>query len=154
MHTKTSLLAVAAIALLAGCNRGAANNSAAANATASANTAAPAAPAAPVPAPAPGGANGPVDQAFVTGHWGGGGNCAQTISFNADGTATATGENDPIRWSLEGNTMITIENEDPPERVTVARGGDRLVVTQRTGEITELTRCPAAAANPSPSGSN
>lgn len=138
MKGKTALLAVTAIALVAGCNRGATNN-AAANSSA-ANTAAPAAP-----APAAGG-GGAVDQAFLLGHWGRGGDCSETISFNANGTAAFTGEDDALRWTLSGDALTIIENNDPPETGRAARSGDMLVLTSPEGDTMQLSRCPAAGA--------
>ena len=143
MHVRSALLAVTALALVTGCNRGASNNSAGANSSTTANSAAPVTPGGPG-AGAPGG-GGAVDQASLIGHWGMAGDCSQTVSFNADGTATATGEEDPVRWTLEGNTIVTTEGNDPPERASIARNGEGLTVTPQTGATMQLTRCAAPA---------
>ena len=81
MNGKYALLAVTALVLVTGCNRGAGNNSAA-NASATTNTANSAATVAPV-APAAGGT--PVTSASLVGTWGQDG-CANAMTFAADVT--------------------------------------------------------------------
>ena len=146
MKGKIALLAVTSVVLVAGCNRGGtADNMAAANAANSETTNAVAT------SNSAAAAGGAVDQAFVTGHWGVGGDCSRTLTFNADGTATATGENDPVRWTLEGNIITTVEGDNPPERANVTRNGDRMVVTPEGNQTMELTRC-ASPATAEPDG--
>lgn len=140
MNGKYTLLAVTTLALLAGCNRGATNNSAGTNNSATGNSATATAPVAP-----PAAAGGAVDQNALLGHWGMAGNCSQTLSFNGDGSATATGEENPVRWSMEGSTLVTTEANDPPQRSTVAVSGDVLSLTAQNGQTMQLTRCAAAA---------
>jgi hypothetical protein len=142
MKTKTLLVTMSALALLGGCNRGASgNNSSAANSsTTNASAAAPASGAA-----AQGGA---VDQAFIQGNWGNG-NCAQTFSFNADGTATNSMDSEVARWTLAGNTLTITPPNQAPQTSTLAKQGDNLVMT-RDGQPVTLTRCAAAAAASGP----
>lgn len=143
MKKTTTLLALTALTVAAGCNRGATNNAGASN-SAAANTAAPAAP-----APA---AAGGVDQAFVTGHWGATPDCARTISFNADGTATNSGDAEVARWTLQGNTLTVTPPGEGPQPGTVARSGDNLVLSDPGGQTMTLIRCAAAGAA-APAGS-
>ena len=143
MKIHFALVAMTGLALV-GCNRGAANNSAANNssaANASANAAAPAAAA----------TGAPVDQAFLLGHWSPAPDCSQTMSFNADGTAQATGNPD-ARWKLEGGAVTAETAGKPPARTPVSRNGDKLVLTGPQGQTVELTRCQSAAAD-APAGS-
>jgi hypothetical protein len=137
MKIQLALVAMTGLALV-GCNRGATNNSAAAgNNSASANAAAPAAAAT--------GTGAPVDQAFLVGHWSPAADCSQTMSFNADGTATATGESEEARWKLEGGAVMAGPVSKPPVRTPVSRNGDKLVLTGPQGQSLELTRCQSAA---------
>ncbi len=138
MKFQFALVAMTGLAL-AGCNRGATNNSANAsnNSTNSTNAAA-TSPAAPA-----GGAA--VDQAFLVGHWAQGNDCSSTMSFNADGTATATGETEEARWKLEGGAVMAGPVGKPPVRTPVSRSGDNLVLTGPQGQTMTLTRCPSAA---------
>ncbi len=139
MHAKTALLAMTAIALLAGCNRGAANNSAKAGNTM--NTAA-AAPAAPAPAPAATAATGqPVDAAFLTANaWAPAGMCEQALTFNSDGTIEAG--NDTGNWALAGSTLTLTKEGEPAETWTVSRSGDNLTMAMGANTMT-VGACPA-----------
>ncbi len=140
MKIHFALVAMTGLALM-GCNRGATNNSAGAgNNSTTANAAAPAAPAA-----TGAGAGAPVDQAFLVGHWGQGSDCSATMSFNADGTAEATGETEEARWTLEGGAVMAGPVGKPPVRTPVSRSGDNLVLTGPQGQKLTLTRCPSAA---------
>jgi len=142
MHAKYALLAVTALALVTGCNRGAGNNSAA-NQSATGNSANAAAPVAPTAA-----AGGAMDRAFLVGHWGMAGNCSRTVSFNADGTGAATGETGGT-WTLEGNTIVLTDEDPQPERMTVARVGDNLSITGGPeGQSMTMTRCATATVAP------
>lgn len=135
--------ALSAIAMLAACNSGTANNSAASNVAAPANAAA-AAPAPPGPGAAPA-ATGSVDQAFVTGHWSPSPACEETISFEADGTARVSDDPRPGRWALAGGTLTVTPPEGAAQPAEVGRSGDNLVVTQ-SGRAMTMTRCQTAAA--------
>lgn len=138
---------VAALALTAGCSGGAVNNATANAATA--NTVAPVANSGlPAPAPTPGG-TGAIDAQFVAGHWGLENNCAETISFNADGTAEATGEDGAARWTLSGDTITLTPPNGRQMVATVAREGDDMIVTPQGRTTTQrYTRCAAAAERP------
>ena len=143
------LVAAGALTLVTACNRGEANNSAGNGfgTTTGGNFAAPVAPAAPTQGPGMGSTGGgAIDRAALVGHWGMDGDCSETISFNGDGTARATGEDEPVRWTVEGNTIVTTAGNDPPERLTVTRNGDTLSVNSQSGETMRLTRCTAPAA--------
>ena len=138
--------ALSAIALLAACNSGTANNSSAANVAAPANTAA-AAPAPAAPASAPGAApaaTGPVDQAFIQGHWAPSPACGETITFEADGTARVSDDPRPGRWALSGETLTVTPPDGQAQPTQVARAGDNLVATQN-GRTMTMTRCDAPA---------
>jgi hypothetical protein len=138
MKIQFALVAMTGLALV-GCNRGATNNSAAAgNNSATANAAAPAAPAAA-------GTGAPVDQAFLVGHWSPAADCSQTMSFNADGTASATGEREEARWKLEGGAVMAGPVGKPQVRTPVSRNGDKLILAGPQGQSLELTRCQSAA---------
>jgi hypothetical protein len=136
------LLSLSALVLVAGCNRGASTNNSTANKSASTNAAAPAA----------GGnaAGGAIDQAAIQGHWGNG-NCAQTFTFNADGTATNSMDGEVARWTLAGNTLTVTPPNQAPQPSTVTQQGDNLVMNQG-GQTVTLMRCPAAA--PSAAGAS
>ena len=137
--------ALSAIALLAACNSGAANNSSTANVAAPANTAVAApGPAAPAPGAAPA-ATGPVDQAFIQGHWSPNAACGETITFEADGTARVSDDPRPGRWALSGDTLTVTPPEGSAQPTQVARAGDNLVATQN-GRAMTMTRCDAPAA--------
>ena len=145
--------ALSAIALLAACNSGAVNNSSSNN-RAAANVAAPAtvdatAPTAPPPGEAPA-ATGPVDQAFIQGHWAPSPACGETITFEADGTARVSDDPRPGRWALNGDTLTVTPPDGQAQPTQVARAGDNLVATQN-GRTMTMTRCdaPAAAATKS-----
>ncbi len=139
INGKSALLALTALVLVAGCNRGATNNASANNST-TANTAA-AAPAAPAAA-----AGGTLDQAFLVGHWGAAGDCSRTLSFAADGTAMSTGEADPARFTVEGGNIVITPTGQPAQPQPAMRSGDKLVLTGPQGQQLTMTRCPAAAA--------
>ncbi len=143
MKIKFAIIAMTGLTLMAGCNRGATNNSASANATNNSATANAAAPAAPGATAA--GAGSPVDQAFLVGHWAQGSDCSSTMSFNADGTAEATGETEQARWRLEGGAVIAGPVGKPDVRTPVSRNGDKLVLTGPQGQTMTLSRCPSAA---------
>lgn len=140
MHAKTALLAMTAIALLAGCNRGAANNSAKAGNTANTAAAAPAAPAAPAPA-ATAAAGQPVDAAFLTANsWAPAGMCAEALTFNSDGTIEAG--NDTGNWALAGSALTLTKEGETPETWTVSRNGDNLTMAMGGNTMT-VGACPA-----------
>jgi len=143
---RTVLLGVTALAFVTGCNSGAGNNSgsagnASANNSATSNAATAntnvsgAAPAAA--------AGGPVDRAFVVGHWGRPGDCSDTLSFNEDGSATGGPVKPGSRWTLDGETLSVTEPGSAPEPARVARDGDRLAIVVPDGERLTLTRCAA-----------
>jgi hypothetical protein len=67
------------------------------------------------------------------------------MSFNADGTAAATGESEEARWKLEGGTVMAGPVGKPQVRTPVSRNGDKLVLTGPQGQAMTLTRCPSAA---------
>lgn len=140
MHAKTTMLAITALALMAGCNRGAANNSAKAGNTTTANTTIAAAPAvAPAPA-APVAAGSPVDAAFLTANpWAPAGMCAQAMTFNEDGTASMNGEEGT--WELAGDTLTMQKEGGTPRTIMVARSGDNLVMT-KDGQAATASACP------------
>lgn len=142
MKIHFALVAMTGLAL-AGCNRSATNNSASANASNNSATANAAAPAAPSAA----GAGAPVDRAFLIGHWGQSPDCSSTMSFNADGTAEATGEREEARWSFEGGAIMAGPVGKPAVRTPVSRSGDNLVLSGPQGQTITLTRCAAAAAD-------
>lgn len=145
MRRSTAIMAATAILLVAGCNRGTGNNSTNAAAPANSTNSAAAAPAAaPAPAPAAGGS---VDQAFLVGHWGANGDCSRTLTFNADGTAVTSGDNEVGRWRLEGNQLVTQGPGEAPQPVPVSRRGDTLILTGPQGQQAALTRCAAAASS-------
>ena len=151
MKTKFAILAMTGLALV-GCNRAATNNSAAAgNNSSTANASAPAAPAA---APGATGAGAPVDQAFLVGHWSPAPDCTQTMSFNADGTAEATGEREEARWTLEGGAVMAGPVGKPPVRTPVSRSGDKLVLAGPQGQSLTLSRCQSAAADAPATGAD
>lgn len=140
MHAKTALLAMTAIALLAGCNRGAANNSAKAGNTANTAAAAPMAPAAPAPA-ATAAAGQPVDAAFLTANsWAPAGMCAEALTFNSDGTIEAG--NDTGNWALAGSALTLTKEGETPETWTVSRSGDNLTMAMGGNTMT-VGACPA-----------
>ena len=145
MTSKAALLALTAVVLVAGCNRGSTANKSTSNTTTTTNTAA-AAPAAPA-------AGGTVDRAFVVGHWGSNGDCSRTVSFNADGTGSATGEENAGGWSLEGNNLVLTAPGDPTQRVPVSRSGDNLVMSGPQGQQATMTRCASAGVAPAGSAS-
>jgi hypothetical protein len=146
MNRITMPAALSAIALLAACNSGAAsNNSSTANSSAPANTSV-AAPGAATPAPgAAPAATGPVDQAFIQGHWSPNAACGETITFEADGTARVSDDPRPGRWELSGDTLTVTPPEGSAQPTQVARAGDNLVATQN-GQAMTMTRCDAPAA--------
>lgn len=143
MNAKPILLAMTAVALLAGCNRGSANNSAKAANTSNATAAAPVAPAPVAPAaPAqPAAATEPVDESFLTANpWAPAGMCANARTFHPDGTVTA-GE-DGGNWELEGATLtLSQEGTDVTEVWTVARSGSDLVLSGPANMT--VSPCPA-----------
>lgn len=142
MHAKTALLAMTAIALLAGCNRGAANNSAKAGNTINTAAAAPAAPAPVAPAPAaPAAAGQPVDAAFLTANaWAPAGMCEDALTFNSDGTIEAG--NDTGAWALAGSTLTLTKEGEPAETWTVSRSGENLTMAMGANTMT-VGACPA-----------
>jgi hypothetical protein len=145
--TNFAIFAMTGLALV-GCNRGAANNSAAAgNNSSTANASTPAAPAAT-------GAGAPVDQAFLVGHWSPAPDCSQTMSFNADGTAEATGEREEARWTLEGGAVLAGPVGKPPVRTPVSRSGDKLILAGPQGQSLTLSRCQSAAADAPATGAD
>mgnify|MGYP001003675642 CR=1 FL=1 len=140
MHAKTALVAMTAIALLAGCNRGAANNSAKAANSSNATAAAPAAPAPAAPAAAPA-AGQPVDAAFLTANpWAPAGMCEDALTFNSDGTISAG--NDTGNWELAGSTLTLTKQGEPAETWTVSRSGDSLTMAMGANAMT-VGACPA-----------
>ena len=141
MKTKTALLALTALVLVSGCNRGAGNNAAAANSAAS-NTATSNASNASASAATP--AGGPVDRAFIAGTWGLDAACQATFTFTADGTVTSPSGRG--QWTLEGRTLTVTENGRASPS-GVGRNGDNLVLSNPANpdEQMSLTRCPAGS---------
>ena len=140
MQAKTALLAMTAIALLAGCNRGAANNSAKATNSTNATAAAPAAPAAPAPT-ATAAAGQPVDAAFLTANsWAPAGMCEDALTFNADGTIAAG--DDTGNWQLAGSNLTLTKEGETPETWTVSRNGNNLTMAMGANTMT-VGACPA-----------
>ena len=142
MHAKTALLAMTAIALLAGCNRGAANNSAKAGNTTNTAAAAPVAPAPAAPAPTATAAAGqPVDAAFLTANsWAPPGQCAEALTFNSDGTIEAG--NDTGNWALAGSTLTLTKEGETAETWNVSRSGQDLTMAMGASTMT-VSACPA-----------
>jgi hypothetical protein len=145
MRFKTVLFTMTALAMVSGCSRGAnqANNSAA-NATASAANAANAnateAPAAgnAAGAAAGGASTGPVDQAFLVGRWGVGGDCSQVMEFKADGTA---GPPEGSTYTVSGSTVTVTSPGQAPDPKTVTRTGDDAMTVSGGGASMNMTRC-------------
>jgi hypothetical protein len=143
MKIGTALFAATALVMAPGCSRQpTANNVAAANA-AGANEinvdepeANEAAPAGNEGASAEG---GEVDQAFLVGKWGMAGDCAQTMEFNEDGSATPP---EGSRWSVAGNVVTVTNPGGRAEPQTVTRTGDDSFSTVTAGGATvNMTRC-------------
>jgi hypothetical protein len=135
-----------ALAMVSGCSRGAnqANNSAAnatantANATSGANaTEAPAAGNASSSAAAPV-STGPVDQAFLVGRWGMGGDCSQVMEFKADGTV---GPPEGSTYTISGSTVTVTSPGQAPDPKTVTRTGDDAMTVSGGGASMNMTRC-------------
>lgn len=134
MKKITTLLAVGAFALVAACNNGAttngtangsAGNSAAGNTTASA-------------------AGNPVTAETLAGTWGQD-NCSNTMTFNADGTASSTGAtSDNVRWTLDGSTIVITAPGQPETRMPATINGDNLNLSNAQGQNTVMNRCGAA----------
>jgi hypothetical protein len=141
MKTKFAILAMTGLALVAGCNRGAANNSAnAANGSTTGNASASARAAAPA-------AGNPVTEATLVGTWGQD-NCTNSMTFAADGTATSTSATIAnTRWSLDGSTIVVTAPGQPDTRMpaTISDQGLHLSGGGGEGASAVLARCPAPA---------
>jgi hypothetical protein len=143
MKLRTVFLTMTALALVTGCSRGGSTNNVAAGNTAS-NAAAPANTAAPAPAPAgntaaaEGEGGGTVDAAFLTGRWGINGDCAMTMEFRADGTATPP---EGSTYAIEGNVVTVTSPGQAPDPRTVTRTGDDAMTVSGGGQAMNMTRC-------------
>lgn len=142
MKLKATFVAMTALVLVAGCNRGATNNAGAANNSVAANTTANAA--APTPAtPAPAATAGaPVDRAFLTASAWGSAGCANVGTFASDGTMQSP--DGPGTWTLEGNTL-TLTQGGRSVPATVSRDGANLVVTNPANPAQSETMVPCPA---------
>jgi hypothetical protein len=145
MKTRTTLLALTALVLVAGCSRGgtankAATGNTATNAAAPANTAAPAnAGNTAADAGDAGEGGGVVDIAFLTGRWGMNGDCSHTMEFRADGT---TSPPEGSTYTVEGNVVTVTDPGRPPDPRTVTRtGDDSMTVSGGSGPSMNMTRC-------------
>lgn len=144
MKMRTTLLALTALALVSGCNRGGATNNttagnSAGNAAAPANATAPAAADNSAgEAAADGESGGSVDVAFLTGRWGMNGDCAMTMEFRADGTATPP---EGSTYTVEGNVVTVTSPGQPPDPRTVTRTGDDAMTVSGGGQTMNMTRC-------------
>ena len=143
MKFRTVLLTMTALALVTGCSRGASTNNVAAGNTAS-NAAAPANAVAPAPAGNTAdageadGEGGAVDAAFLTGRWGINGDCAMTMEFRADGTATPP---EGSTYTIEGNVVTITSPGQAPDPRTVTRTGDDAMTVSGGGQAMNMTRC-------------
>jgi hypothetical protein len=147
MNQKIALTALAALALVAGCNSNPAETANGANsADGSANGSGAA-------------AGSEVTQAALIGTWGQD-NCTNTMTFAADGTATSTSaQQSNNRWSLDGSTIVIASPGEADVRMpaTIVNGELHLNGGGGEGASTTLTRCPAnsgAAAATAPDGEN
>ena len=147
MKMRIVFVAMTALVLVSGCSRGGTANKSATNTTA--NALAPAngsvgesddnavEPAGNESAAAGGG--GTVDIAFLTGRWGMEGNCAQTMEFRADGTATPP---EGSTYAIAGNVVTVTSPGQPPDPKTVTRTGDDAMTVSGGGGMTmNMTRC-------------
>ena len=130
MNKKVALTAIAALVLVSGCNGDSADT---ANGTNSAAAGAAAAPA----------EGTPVTQAALVGTWGQA-NCTNTMTFNADGTASSmTAEQANNRWSLDGSTIVITSPGEADVRMpaTLVNGELHISGGGGEGQSTILTRC-------------
>ena len=141
MNNKLVLSTMAALVLVSGCSRNASQpNVTAVNSTNSAapatNAAAPAGNATAAAAPAPV-STGPVDQAFLAGKWGVGGECSHTMDFNADGTTGDGGT-----YTISGSTVTVTQGGRAPDPAQVTRTGDDAMTVVGPGAAPmNMTRC-------------
>ena len=143
MNNKLVLSTMAALVLVSGCSRNASQpNVTAVNSTNSAapatNAAAPTGnatnTAAAAPAPV---STGPVDQAFLAGKWGVGGDCSHTMDFNADGTTGDGGT-----YTISGSTVTVTQGGRAPDPAQVTRtGDDAMTVVGPGAPPMNMTRC-------------
>jgi hypothetical protein len=132
MNNKAALTAIAALVLVAACSSGSetANDANSSAANASGSSAAPA-------------AGSPVTRETLVGTWGQA-NCTNTMTFDADGTATSTSaEQANNRWSLDGSTIVITSPGEADVRMPATIAGDQLLISGGGGEgqSTSLTRC-------------
>jgi hypothetical protein len=143
MRMSIALLTMTALALTACSRGGTANNMSAGNASAG-NTTAPAANSATPAAgndsaeAAESGGGGTVDVAFLTGRWGLGGDCSQTMEFRADGTASPP---EGSTYTVSGNVVTVTDPGRPPDPRTVTRTSDDSMTVSGNGSTMTLTRC-------------